>query len=499
MNPILKVINISKEFPGVKALDQVSIDFFPGEVHAIVGENGAGKSTLMKIIAGVHKPDMGKMVFKGKDVHWKHPSEAIEEGIVTIFQELSVIDNLSVSENLFLGSEPRKGPFLNYGKLYRFAKEFLKEFDLDINPNDKLKKFTIGIQQMIEIARATYKRSKVLIMDEPTSSLTKNEVAKLFEVIRNLKQKGVSIIFVSHRLEEIFEIADKVSILRDGKLVQTNDISVLTRDKIVEMMVGRKIENFYVKKEHEIGKPILKVKNLSGEGFENVSFEVYEGEILGFYGLIGAGRSEIMETIIGLRKKKSGKIYINSKEATISSPLDAMRLGIGMVPEDRKRKGLILIHSVKDNIALPSLDKLKKLRLFVNEKAEKDLTKWAINSFNIKTPSPLRKVKYLSGGNQQKVVVAKWIALRPKILILDEPTRGIDVGAKAEIYELMSELAQQGMAIIMISSELPEVLQISDRIAVMAYGYLTGILNAEEASQEKVMKLATKKEKLFSQ
>jgi ribose transport system ATP-binding protein len=498
MNSVLKVIDISKEFPGVKALDQVSIDFYPGEVHAIVGENGAGKSTLMKIIAGVYKQNEGKIIFNGKEVYWKHPSEAIEEGIVTIFQELSVMDNLSVSENLFLGSEPKRGPFLNNGKLYKSAKEFLKEFGLNINPNDKLKKFTIGVQQMIEIARATYKESKVIIMDEPTSSLTQNEVAKLFEVIRNLKQKGVSIIFVSHRLEEIFEIADKVSVLRDGKLVETNNISDLNRDKIVEMMVGRKIENFYIKKEHEIGKPIMKVENLSGEGFENVSFEVNEGEVLGFSGLIGAGRTEIMETIIGLRKKKSGKIYVNNKEVAINNPLDAMKLGIGMVPEDRKRKGLILIHSVKENISLPSLDKLKRLRLFVNERAEKDLCKWAIDSFNIRTPSPTRRVKYLSGGNQQKVVVAKWIALRPKILILDEPTRGIDVGAKAEIYELISELALQGMAIIMISSELPEVLQISDRIAVMAYGHLTGVLNAKEASQEKVMKLATQKAKVYA-
>ncbi|RLL83960.1 D-ribose transporter ATP-binding protein [Petrotoga sp. HKA.pet.4.5] len=498
MNPVLKVVDISKEFPGVKALDQVSIDFYPGEVHAIVGENGAGKSTLMKIIAGVYKQNGGKIIFKEIERYWKHPSEAIKEGIVTIFQELSVMDNLSVSENLFLGSEPKRGPFLNFGKLYKSAKEFLKEFDLNINPNDKLKKFTIGVQQMIEIARATYKESKVIIMDEPTSSLTQNEVAKLFEVIRNLKQKGVSIIFVSHRLEEIFETADKVSVLRDGKLVGTNNISDLNRDKIVEMMVGRKIENFYIKKEHQIGKPIMKVENLSGEGFENVSFEVHEGEVLGFSGLIGAGRSEIMETIIGLRKKKSGNIYVDNKEVTINNPLDAVKLGIGMVPEDRKRKGLILIHSVKDNISLPSLDKLKRFRIFVNEKAEKELSKWAIDSFNIKTPSPTRRVKYLSGGNQQKVVVAKWIALKPKILILDEPTRGIDVGAKAEIYELISDLAQQGMAIIMISSELPEVLQISDRIAVMAYGHLTGVLNAKEASQEKVMKLATQKEKVYA-
>ena len=495
MKPILSVKNISKRFPGVQALKDVSIDFYPGEVHAIVGENGAGKSTLMKIIAGVYKQDKGKIIFDGKERDWKHPSEAIETGIVTIFQELSVMDNMSVSENLFLGSEPRKGPFLNYGKLYKSAKEFLKEFDLNIDPTEKLKKFTIGVQQMIEIARATYKESKVIIMDEPTSSLTQKEVEKLFEVVDNLKRKGVAIIFISHRLDEIFEIADKASILRDGELITTNNISDLDRDRMVELMVGRKIENFYIKEEHTIGKSILKVEKLSGEGFENVSFEVCEGEILGFSGLIGAGRSEVMETIIGLRKKKSGKIYFNDKEVEIKSPLDAMQLGIGMVPEDRKRKGLILIHSVKDNIALPSLERLKKL-IFVDEKKERELSKWAIKSFNIKTPSLNRRVKYLSGGNQQKVVVAKWVVLRPKVLILDEPTRGIDVGAKAEIYELISDLAKQGIAIIMISSELPEILQISDRIAVMAFGNLTGVLEAKEATQEKIMKLATQKEKV---
>lgn len=496
MKPLLRVIEVTKEFPGVKALSNVSIDFYPGEVHAIVGENGAGKSTLMKIIAGVYKPTSGKIIFDDKECEWKHPSEAIKEGIVTIFQELSVMENLSVAENLFLGSEPKMGPFVKFGKLYTSAKEFLKEFDLRINPNEKLGKFTLGIQQMVEIARATYKESRVIIMDEPTSSLPQKDVAKLFEVIKHLKEKGVTIIFISHRLEEIFEIADKVSILRDGELIETREISNVTIDEVVEMMVGRKIENFYIKKTHKIGNVVLKVEQLSGDVFEDVSFEVREGEILGFSGLIGAGRTEIMETIIGLRKKKSGQIYIDNEETEIKNPLDAMKLGIGMVPEDRKRKGLILIHSVKDNITLPSLDKLKKF-VFVNEKSERELTKWAIDTFNIKTPSMNRKVKFLSGGNQQKVVVAKWVALKPKILILDEPTRGIDVGAKTEIYELISDLANQGMAIIMISSDLPEILQISDRIAVMAYGHLTGILSSKEANQEKIMKLATQKEKIY--
>ncbi|WP_041434660.1 sugar ABC transporter ATP-binding protein [Thermotoga petrophila] len=490
MKPILEVKSIHKRFPGVHALKGVSMEFYPGEVHAIVGENGAGKSTLMKIIAGVYQPDEGEIIYEGRVVRWNHPSEAINAGIVTVFQELSVMDNLSVAENIFMGDEEKRGIFIDYKKMYREAEKFMKEeFGIEIDPEEKLGKYSIAIQQMVEIARAVYKKAKVLILDEPTSSLTQKETEKLFEVVKSLKEKGVAIIFISHRLEEIFEICDKVSVLRDGEYIGTDSIENLTKEKIVEMMVGRKLEKFYIKEAHEPGEVVLEVKNLSGEGFENVSFSLRRGEILGFAGLVGAGRTELMETIFGFRPKRGGEIYIEGKRVEINHPLDAIEQGIGLVPEDRKKLGLILIMSIMHNVSLPSLDRIKK-GPFISFKREKELANWAIKTFDIRPAYPDRKVLYLSGGNQQKVVLAKWLALKPKVLILDEPTRGIDVGAKAEIYRIMSQLAKEGVGVIMISSELPEVLQMSDRIAVMSFGKLAGIIDAKEASQEKVMKLA---------
>jgi ribose transport system ATP-binding protein len=458
MKPILEVKSIHKRFPGVHALKGVSMEFYPGEVHAIVGENGAGKSTLMKIIAGVYQPDEGEIIYEGRVVRWNHPSEAINAGIVTVFQELSVMDNLSVAENIFMGDEEKRGIFIDYKKMYREAEKFMKEeFGIEIDPEEKLGKYSIAIQQMVEIARAVYKKAKVLILDEPTSSLTQKETEKLFEVVKNLKEKGVAILFISHRLEEIFEICDKVSVLRDGEYIGTDSIENLTKEKIVEMMVGRKLEKFYIKEAHEPGEVVLEVKNLSGEGFENVSFSLRRGEILGFAGLVGAGRTELMETIFGFRQKRGGEIYIEGRRVEINHPLDAIEQGIGLVPEDRKKLGLILIMSIMHNVSLPSLDRIKK-GPFISFKREKEL--------------------------------ANWLALKPKVLILDEPTRGIDVGAKAEIYRIMSQLAKEGVGVIMISSELPEVLQMSDRIAVMSFGKLAGIIDAKEASQEKVMKLA---------
>jgi len=495
MKPILRVENIHKHFPGVHALKGVTLEFFPGEVHAVVGENGAGKSTLMKIIAGVYRQDKGKIIYNGVERHWRHPSEPLNNGIVTIFQELSIMWNLSVAENIFLGNEPRKGPFMRFGKLYSDASEFLRDFGLNISPTEKLGNYPIAIQQMIEIARAIYREAKVIIMDEPTSSLTRKEVGKLFEVIRNLKEKGVSIIFISHRLEEVFEIADKISVLRDGELIGTDMVGNLTKDKVVEMMVGRKIEKYYTHLEHEIKDVVLRVEGLSGDGFDDVNFELRRGEILGFAGLVGAGRTEVMETIFGFRKKKKGKIFVEGEEVEINHPLDAIRRGIGMVPEDRKLAGLILIMSVRENVTLPSLDNIR-IGPFINFKAEREITRWAIETFDIRTPDMERKVLYLSGGNQQKVVLAKWLALKPKILILDEPTRGIDVGAKAEIYRIIAELAKSGVGVIMISSELPEILQMSDRVVVMSYGKLAGVVPKEELSQEKIMRLATGVEKL---
>ncbi|PLV60440.1 sugar ABC transporter ATP-binding protein [Thermotoga sp. KOL6] len=490
MKPILEVRNIHKRFPGVHALKGVSLEFYPGEVHAIVGENGAGKSTLMKVISGVYQPDEGEIIYERKKVRWNHPSEAIKAGIVTVFQELSVMDNLSVAENMFMGDERKKFMFVNYKKMYEEAKKFMKnELDIDIDPQEKLGRYSIAIQQMVEIGRALYKKAKVLILDEPTSSLTQKETEKLFEVVKKLKERGVAVLFISHRLEEIFEISDRVTVLRDGEHIGTDKTENLTKEKIVEMMVGRKLEKFYIKERHEPGEVILEVKNLSGEGFENVSFSLRKGEILGFAGLVGAGRTELMETIFGFRPKKSGEVYVEGQKVEIDHPLKAIENGIGFVPEDRKRLGLILIMSIMHNVSLPSLDRIKK-GPFISFKREKELAEWAIETLDIRPPYPDRKVLYLSGGNQQKVVVAKWLALKPKILILDEPTRGIDVGAKAEIYKIMSELAKEGVGVIMVSSELPEILQMSDRIAVMSFGKLAGIIDAKEATQEKIMKLA---------
>jgi len=491
MTPVLRVENIHKRFPGVHALKGVTLEFYPGEIHAVVGENGAGKSTLMKIIAGVYNPDEGKIYYNGHEVKWTHPSDAIKSGIVTVFQELSVMENLSVAENVMMGEEIRIGPFVNFRNLRESTRKFLKEvFDLEIDPGERLGKYPLAIQQMVEIARAVYKKVRVLILDEPTSSLTEKEAERLFGVMRKLKERGVAIIFISHRLEEVFEVSDRISVLRDGELIGTDIKENLSKDRVVEMMVGRKIENYYVREEHTPGDVILEVRNLSGERFEDVSFVLRKGEILGFAGLVGAGRTELMETIFGFRQKKSGEIFVEGKKVEIRHPLDAISHGIGLVPEDRKKLGLILGLTMRENVSLPSLDQLRR-GPFVSFKKESNLVKWAIDTFDIRPPHADRKVMFFSGGNQQKIVLSKWLALKPKVLILDEPTRGIDVGAKAEIYRLMSHMVKEGIGIIMVSSELPEVLQMSDRIAVMANGKLVAVLSRDEASQEKIMELAT--------
>ena len=492
---ILKVKNISKSFPGVQALKNVSLDFKPGEIHAVVGENGAGKSTLMKIIAGVHQADSGEIIYQDAKVVWRDPEDAIKSGIITIFQELSIIPNLSVAENIFLGREILNGPFVSFREMNKEAKKFLQIFDLKVNPARPAGTYSVAIQQMIEITRAISRAAKVIIMDEPTSSLSEAEAHKLLQTMKRLSESGVCVIFISHRLEEVLEIADRISILRDGELIGTLNREEFDRSKVVEMMVGRKIDQFFIKSDHERGEEILRVENLTGYGFRNVSFNLYSGEILGFAGLAGAGRTELMESIFGFRKPISGKIFVEGKEVKVNHPNDAIKLGMGFVTEDRKRLGLILIHTVRENIAYVNLDIIKSKLSFANKRKEINLAKQLVREFNIKTPSIEQKVLYLSGGNQQKVVLAKWMPKKPKILILDEPTRGINVGAKAEIYKLMNELALQGIGVIMVSSELPEILQMSDRIAVMSEGELVDIIPGKGATQEQVMHLATLKRK----
>ncbi len=489
MSAILSVKNIHKRFPGVYALKGVNLDVFTSEVHALVGENGAGKSTLMNIIAGVFKPDEGKIFFDGKERVWNSTADALRSGISTIFQELSVMPNLTVAENIFLGMEPLKGPLVRFGEMYAASKKLLEDFGLDVKPDERLGNYSIAIQQMVEIIRAIKREAKVIIMDEPTSSLTEKEVEKTFEVMRHLRSEGIAIIFISHKLEEVFEIADRVSVLRDGELVGTARAEELNEDTVAEMMVGRKIESYYVKELSEIGQEVLRVEGFSGDGFDDVSFSLRKGEILGFYGLVGAGRTELMETIFGFRRKRAGRLFVKGEEVDIRHPLDAIRRGIGMVPEDRRISGLVLIMTVRENVTLPNLDSIKK-GWFIRRREEMELANWAISSFDIKTPSAEKQVMYLSGGNQQKVVLAKWLALKPDVLILDEPTRGIDVGTKAEIYRLMSELAKSGIAIIMVSSELPEILQMSDRVVVMSAGKVAGIVPKEEIKQERLIKMA---------
>ncbi len=488
---ILSVENISKNFPGVQALKNVSLSLKKGEVLGLVGENGAGKSTLMKIIAGVYSLDVGKIIYQGKEKRWKHPSEPINEGIVTVFQELSIIWNLTIAENVFLNDEPTtKLNFINYNKMVQEAERLSKAMNLNVKVGDLAKKYPVAVQQMVEIMRAIYKNAKVIIMDEPTSSLTEREVQELYGIIKDLKNRGVSVIYISHRLDEIFDVTDRVAVLRDGELVEIYKTNEVSPDVIIKAMVGREVKNFYVYESHKIGKELLRVENLSGKGFKDINFSVHEGEILGFSGLVGAGRSELMETIFGFRKKTSGTIYFQNKEVEINSPNDAIRLGIGFVPEDRKDAGLFLIHSVKDNICISTLNNIAK-KSFVSPSKITEQAKKYVDILNIKTPNVNQKVMFLSGGNQQKVVLARWLATSPKLLILDEPTRGIDVGAKAEIYRFVSNLSKEGVGIIFVSSELPEILQLSDRIAVMSYGRLAGILEREEASQEKIMSLAT--------
>ncbi len=491
--PVLEVKNIWKEFPGVIALKGINETFLKGEVHAIVGENGAGKSTLIKVISGVFSPNKGDIFLKGKKVRFSSPLDAKSHGIVTIFQELSVLPNLSVAENIFIGREKTSMGFLSYRDLYKRTEEILKNLDIsDISPATITGKLSVAYQQLVEIGRAISGKAEIIIMDEPTSSLTETEVKTLFKIINKLKESGVTVIYISHKLEEIFQIADRVTVMRDGEKVGIYNIDEVTEDKVVELMVGRKLESYYVKDSSPKDEVVLEVRGFTGERFKNVSFNLKKGEILGFSGLVGAGRTELMMSLFGFLPYEKGEVFINGKKVNIRSPQDAINHNIGLVPEDRKMQGLILIMTVRENITLPSLDNLKTAG-FIKLAEEAKIAKKMVKDLSIKTPSIEQKTLNLSGGNQQKVVLAKWLNLKPRILILDEPTRGIDVGAKAEIYKLMNDMAKEGISIIMVSSELPEILAMSDRVAVMAEGELTAILEHDEIKEERIMHFATPK------
>lgn len=482
----LEVKNLHKRFPGVYAVKGVSFSIAPGEVHALVGENGAGKSTLMKMITGEYIPDEGEVYHNGELIKAKSVADSQKNGIAMIHQELAPLPDMTISENIFLGQEIMKGKFLDHKEMDRQTKEILKEYGMDFDPRMKVGKMSVAQIQMLEIIKAVRKNADVIIMDEPTSSLADEETKKLFKIIEDLRTKQVAIIYISHRLEEILMITDRITVLRDGEYIKTVSASGVTQGELIEMMVGRTLDNRYPKEEVPIGEPVLTVKNLNKAGvFKDVSFTVRAGEILGFSGLVGAGRSEIMNAIFGLDKKDSGQILIDGKEVKIKAPQDAIKNKIAMVSEDRKIYGLVLCRSIKENISLPNLSEHHK-GLFVNGHKEVKEVEEYETALGIKCANINVAAGTLSGGNQQKVVLAKWLLSKPKILILDEPTRGIDVGAKFEIYKMMGELAKQGMAIIMISSELPEVMGMSDRILCVSGGKITGEFKREDILEGKI-------------
>ncbi|MCI8380767.1 MAG: sugar ABC transporter ATP-binding protein [Lachnospiraceae bacterium] len=476
----LELKDLHKKFPGVYAVKGVSMQIMPGEVHALVGENGAGKSTLMKMITGEYIPDEGAVYHNGKQIKPRSISDATANGISMIHQELAPLPNMTIAHNIFLGQENMKGIFLDDRGMNREAEEVLKEYKMDFPPTKLVGDLSVAQTQMLEIIKSVRKNADVIIMDEPTSSLSNEEANLLFEIIDDLKAKNISIIYISHRLEEIIKLADRITVLRDGAYIKTVSAQGVRQEELVEMMVGRKLDQIYPKEEVSVGDTVFSVKNLNSKKFfNNISFGVRAGEILGFYGLVGAGRSEIMQAIFGIDPLDSGEIYIEGKEIKIRSSKDAIDNRIALISEDRRKYGLVLCRPVRENITLPNLYMYFK-NLFIPDKKERKEVQKYKDSLSIKCHTVETTAGSLSGGNQQKIVIAKWLMMNPKVMIMDEPTRGIDVGAKFEIYKIMGELAKQGMAIIMISSELPECLGMSDRIIVVSGGHITGEFKREE-------------------
>lgn len=491
---VLEMHNIVKEFPGVKALKGVKLQVRPGTVHTLMGENGAGKSTLMKCLIGIQPVTAGKIVYKGQEVAFKNTQAALDAGISMIHQELSPVLERSVCDNVWLGREPKKGIVVDHKKMYRDCMELFKRIGLDLDPNEKMKNLTVAKMQMVEIVKAVSYDSSVVIMDEPTSALTETEVEDLFKIIDDLKAKGVAIIYISHKMDEIFRISDDISVYRDGEYIATDQAENLTQDKVIQLMVGREITDMFPKQECKIGDEILRVEGLhAGRLVQNVSFNLRKGEILGFAGLVGAGRTETMETIFGMRNKTAGKIFKDGKEVSIKNPMDAISNKIALLTEDRRGNGIVGLLSVKENTVIAKLNR-KAYGIPLNHQKIKADTQEYIEKIRVKTASMETPIKNLSGGNQQKVLVGRWLLTDPDILIVDEPTRGIDVGAKAEIHSLISELAAAGKAIIVVSSELAEVMGVADRIVVMHEGVVSGILDRSEFSQELIMKFATSHE-----
>ena len=492
---VLEMENISKEFPGVKALDDVQLKLKPGTVHALMGENGAGKSTLMKCLFGIYEKNSGKILLDGVEVNFKSTKEALENGVSMVHQELNQVLQRNVLDNIWLGRYPMKGFFVDEKKMYNDTINIFKDLDIKVDPRKKVADLPIAERQMIEIAKAVSYKSKVIVMDEPTSSLTEKEVEHLFRIIKKLKESGVGIIYISHKMEEIKMISDEITILRDGKWISTNDVSKISTEQIISMMVGRDLTERFPKKDNKAKEMILEVKNLTAlnqPSIQDVSFELYKGEILGIAGLVGSKRTEIVETIFGMRPKKHGEIILNGKTVKNKSPEDAIKNGFALVTEERRSTGIFSMLDVAFNSVISNLDRYKnKFRLLKNKDIEKD-TKWIVDSMRVKTPSYSTKIGSLSGGNQQKVIIGRWLLTEPEVLMLDEPTRGIDVLAKYEIYQLMIDLAKKDKGIIMISSEMPELLGVTDRILVMSNGRVAGIVKTSETNQEEIMELSAK-------
>ena len=495
----LEMTGVSKVFPGVKALDNVQLKLRPGKVHALMGENGAGKSTLMKCMFGIYKMDAGQILMDGQPVTINDPMDALNKGIAMVHQELQPIPARTVGENIFLGRYPMKKalgfiPMVDHAKMYSDTAELLKRVRMNFDPKQKVGELSVSQMQSVEIAKAVSANCRVLILDEPTSSLTANEVEALFRIIEDLKAEGVAVDYISHKMDEILRIGDEVTIMRDGKYIGTWEASELTTDKIITLMVGRELTNLYPKRENVPGEVVFEVKDFTSinpRSFRNVSFQLRKGEILGVGGLVGAQRTELMEGLFGIRSHTTGQIFYKGKEINITRPKDAIDQGIAMLTEDRRGSGIMGVLSVADNISISSLNKYLDHGYFINGKKVEQLVQDNVKKMNIKTPSSKTLIKSLSGGNQQKVLVGRWLANNPDVLILDEPTRGIDVGAKYEIYCIIADLAKEGKSIIMISSEMSELIGMSDRIMVMCDGRVTGFIDGSEATQENIMTYAT--------
>ena len=490
---VLEVQDIVKTFPGVRALDGVNFQLEVGEVHAIVGENGAGKSTLIHVLGGIYRPDSGRILMNGKPITLESAYDAAQHGLSVVFQEFSLAPNLSVAENVFANRQPVGAlNLVDYEKLYADTSEMLKLFDLDLDPRTLVKNLPVAQQQVVEILKAISYKPKVLILDEPTSSLTSIEIDMLFKNIRELKQRGISFIYISHHLQEIFEIADRVTVLRDGAYMGTRDVTNVTEEQLVQMMVGRELRDMYGSRDNNIGEAYFQVKGARrGQDFRDISFSLRRGEILGFAGLVGSGRTELGRGIFGAEPFEAGEILLDGKRLRIQSPKEAIRAGIGYLTEDRKEQGLFLKMAVRENCIAPNLGAFSTSLQMMDEVAVTDFAEMCRQKFNIVTPSIKQQVRNLSGGNQQKVLLSMWMGIQPKVLIVDEPTRGVDVGAKSEIYRLLRMLASTGVGIIMISSDLPEILGLSDRIMVMCQGEIVAEFMQEEATEESIVAAAT--------